>query len=389
MIPWADPRAGYKSRQDEIRAAIDRVLERGQYILGPEVEAFETAFADYCGVPHAVGVNTGTDALVLALRAFDIGPGDEVITVSHTALATLAAILATGATPVLVDVDPDHWTLDPAALEGAISLRTRAIVPVHLYGLPADMDPILEVASARGVLVIEDCAQAAGADYKDRRVGGLGDAGCFSFYPTKNLGAFGDAGAVVTRHAAVAARLRRLRQYGWDDRRDTVEPGVASRLGEIQAAILNVKLPTLDRDNAVRRAIAARYDAALATLPLLRPSVRPGSTHVYHLYVICCEPREALRARLAADQVLAGVHYPVPGHRHGGYGSRCRVAATGLAVTEALAECVLSLPMFPEMTAEQVGLVIQVLAREVAGLGVRRPAIPAGVSARSGSTRTT
>jgi len=381
MIPCADPKAGYMRQREEIRAAIDRVLERGQYILGPEVDAFEAAFAGYCGVGHAVGVNSGTDALTLALRAFDIGPGDEVITVSHTALATLAAILATGATPVLVDVEPGYWTLDPAALTASISPKTRAIVPVHLYGQPAEMNGILEVAASRGLVVIEDCAQAAGAEYRGRRVGSLGDAGCFSFYPTKNLGAIGDGGAVVTRHAAVADRLRRLRQYGWNDRRETVEPGLNSRLGEIQAAILNVKLRTLDRDNAVRRELAVRYDGALAVLPMLRPSDRPGSSHVYHLYVVACEPREPLRVRLAAHQVLTGVHYPVPGHRHDGYAGRCRVANSGLSVTEALAGCVLSLPMFPEMTSDQIDLVTQVLTREASHLGVRRPSIPAGAAA--------
>ena len=280
MIPWASPGAQYLAHRDEIQAAISRVLESGLYILGEEVESFESAFANYCGAGHAVGVGSGTDALILALKALDIGPGDEVVTVSHTALATAAAIIATGATPVLIDVDPNYYTLDPAGLEKAVGPRTRAVIAVHLYGQPADMDAISAIAGHHGLKVIEDCAQATGARYCDqhRRIG---DVSCFSFYPTKNLGAIGDGGMVTTRDGALASRVRRLRQYGWDETRETESVGVDWILNSLQAAILNVKLAHLDADNVRRRVIAQRYNDGLADLPLALPeSVSKRATHI-------------------------------------------------------------------------------------------------------------
>jgi dTDP-3-amino-3,4,6-trideoxy-alpha-D-glucose transaminase len=310
MIPCANPLAQYLTHKNEILEALHRVLEAGQYMLGSEVSAFESSFASYCGVDHAVGVNSGTDALVLTLRGLGIGAGDEVITVSHTALATVAAVLATGATPVLVDVEPDYWTMQTAGLERAITARTRAVIPVHLYGQPSDLSGILAIARTHGLFVIEDCAQAAGADYKGQRVGSFGDAACFSFYPTKNLGAIGDGGAIVTRDAAFAERVRRLRQYGWNDARETEEPGLNSRLDVVQAAILRVKLPSLDRDNARRQYIARIYDEGLAALPIVRPARRPGSTHVFHLYVVASPGRDRIKDVLVARGVGAGVHYP-------------------------------------------------------------------------------
>lgn len=361
MIPYASPLSQYQSHREEILEAVKRVLEGGNYILGPEVAAFERAFAAYCGVDHAVGVASGTDALILALRALNIGPGDEVVTVSHTAIATVAAIIATGATPVLVDIDPSYYTLDPGCLRRAITSKTKAVIPVHLYGQPADMDAIMGIATEHGLAVVEDCAQAAGATYKGSRVGSIGDVGCFSFYPTKNLGAIGDGGMVVTRDANLAGRTRRLRQYGWDGKRTTTEPGLNSRLDEIQAAILNVKFKSLDDDNARRRAIAGMYNQALTALPISMPGDRPGGRHVYHLYVIRCNDREMVRSNLAENKVLAGVHYPVPAHRHHGYDQLCVLPEAGLPVTEGVVESILSLPMYPELASSQVKSIISLL----------------------------
>lgn len=358
MIPCANPLAQYQSHKEEILEAVKRVLESGNYIFGPEVEKFEKLFAAYCGADYAIGVNSGTDALTLALRALDIRPGDQVITVSHTALATVAAIVASGATPVLVDIEPAHYTMDPQCLQRAITPKTKAVIPVHLYGQPADMDAIMKIAREHGLFVIEDCAQAAGASYSGMRVGSIGDAGCFSFYPTKNLGAIGDGGMVVTRQANLAERIRRLRQYGWDERRTTEEPGLNSRLDEIQAAILNVKLKTLDEDNARRREIALIYKEGLAGLPIALPRERPDTVHVYHLYVIASEERNRFKARLAESGVFAGVHYPIPGHLHDGYDSRCELPRTGFPVTERVLGNILSLPMYPEMTPIEAGQVI-------------------------------
>lgn len=361
MISCANPLAQYQSHKEEILEAVKRVLEGGNYILGPEVEKFENSFAAYCGADYAVGVNSGTDALILALRALDIGPGDEVITVSHTALATVAAIIASGATPVLVDIEPAYYTMDPECFQRAITSRTKAVIPVHLYGQSSDMDAITKIAREHGLFVIEDCAQAAGAIYKGMRVGGIGDAGCFSFYPTKNLGAIGDGGMVVTRNANLAGRIRRLRQYGWDENRTTDEPGLNSRLDEMQAAILNVKLKSLDEDNARRREIAHIYNEGLAKLPIILPKARPDTTHVYHLYVIVCEERDQLKERLAASGVSVGVHYTIPGHLHGGYDWRVVMPPASLSITGGLVGVILSLPMYPELAYDLIQKVIQVI----------------------------
>ncbi len=359
MIYCANPLAQYQSHKEEIIEAIKGVLEGGNYILGPEVEKFEKSFAAYCGADYAVGVNSGTDALILALRALGIGPGDEVITVSHTALATVAAIIASGATPVLVDIEPAYYTIHPQCFQRAITSKTKAVIPVHLYGQPADMEAIMEIAREHGLFVIEDCAQATGATYKGRRVGSIGNVGCFSFYPTKNLGAIGDGGMVVTKNANLAERIRRLRQYGWDENRITEEPGLNSRLGEIQAAILNVKLKSLDEDNARRRGIAQLYNESLAGLPIVLPKERSDTTHVYHLYVIASEERDRLKGRLAESGVFAGVHYPTPGHLHGGYDRRCQLPGAGLPVTERALGNILSFPMYPELSPMQVARVTE------------------------------
>ncbi|HSZ67829.1 MAG TPA: DegT/DnrJ/EryC1/StrS family aminotransferase [Xanthobacteraceae bacterium] len=360
-IPWASPAAQYRTRQKTIQAAIERVLDSGAFVLGEEVEAFEHAFAQYCGAGHGIGVASGTDALELAMRAFGIGPGDEVITVSHTAVATAAAVLACGATPVLVDIDQAFYTIDSAKIEVAITPRTKAIVPVHLYGQAADINPILALGRARKLRVIEDCAQATGGCYGSRRLGSMGDAGCFSFYPTKNLGAIGDGGMVITSDAEIAARLRRLRQYGWDEMRKTREVGRNSRLDPMQAAILAAKLPHLDADNARRAAIAARYNRGLAGLPLVLPAARTGATHVYHLYVMRCDDRGRLMADLRADQIGSAVHYAEPVHLQRGYAEKCVLPKGGLPLTETVVGKILSLPMYPELTDAEVDRVIALL----------------------------
>lgn len=352
-VPFVDLQAEYRARQEEIDAAVAKVLASGWYILGEEVARFEAAFAAFCGVDHAVGVASGTDALLLALRAFGVGPGDEAITVAHTAVATVAAIELSGATPVFVDVDARRYTLDPALLTAAVTPRTRAIVPVHLYGQTADMDAVLAVARRHNLRVIEDCAQAHGAREKGRRAGSLGDAAAFSFYPTKNLGALGDGGAVVCRDAAVAGRLRRLRQYGWQTRYVSEVAGYNSRLDEVQAAVLRVKLRHLEADNAARQALARRYAAALADLPLTLPSAAAGTDPVYHLYVVQSGARDALQAFLQERGIATAVHYPIPVHRQPAY-HRLGYAPGSLPVTEALAGRILSLPLYPHMPPDDV-----------------------------------
>lgn len=358
MIPWANPRAQYRAHEAAIRAAVTRVLESGTYVLGAEVETFERAFAEYCGAAVAVGVGSGTDALTLALKSLGIGPDDEVITVSHTALATVAAVLAANAVPVLVDVDPQTATIDPAKIEGAVTPRTKAIVPVHLYGQPADMTAVRAVAGQRGLKVAEDCAQAAGARHQGARVGSLGDIACFSFYPTKNLGAIGDGGMIVTSDADLAARARRLRQYGWDGVRATEEAGLNSRLDPLQAAILGVKLTSLDADNARRVAIARRYGEGLSGLPLSLPAAASGTEHIFHLYVVETDARDALMKHLAGKGVGTAIHYPVPAHRHRGYAEKVVLPSGGLPETERLAGRILSLPIYPELGDPDVDAVI-------------------------------
>jgi dTDP-4-amino-4,6-dideoxygalactose transaminase len=362
-IPWASPAAQYRAHQKIIQAAIARVLDSGFFVLGEEVEAFERTFAQYCGVAHGVGVASGTDALELAMRALGIGPGDEVITVSHTAVATAAAVLACDATPVLVDIEDAYYTIDAAKIEAAITPRTRAIVAVHLYGQAVDMDAVLKLARGHGLRVIEDCAQSTGGRTGARRLGSMGDAACFSFYPTKNLGAIGDGGMVVSSDADVIARVRRLRQYGWDDARKTHEVGRNSRLDPMQAAILTAKLPHLDADNARRAAIAARYDRGLAGLPFVRPQARPNTTHVYHLYVVRCDDRAGVMAHLRADQIGSAIHYAEPVHVQRGYAEKSVLPQGGLPVTDAAVDKILSLPMYPELTDAEVDRVIASLAR--------------------------
>lgn len=348
MILCSNPRQQYVAHREEIDAAIARVLANGRYVLGPEVEAFEAEFAAYCGVAHAVGVGSGTEALHVALAALGVGAGDEVITTSHTAVATASAIRLAGATPVFVDIEPRTYTVDPKLVANAITPRTKAIVPVHLYGEPADLDPIL----ATGIPILEDCAQAHGARYHGRRVGSFGALGAFSFYPTKNLGAIGDGGMVVTNSPDLARRLRLLREYGWAERYVSSTDGWNTRLDELQAAILRVKLRHLDDDNARRRELASRYDRALVDL-VTTPVVRAACEHVFHLYVVASERRDALQQHLRDSGVGALVHYPVPVHLQPAYATGAK-----LPITEHAAQTVLSLPMYPELTEDEQQAVI-------------------------------
>jgi len=357
MIYCSNPFAQYENNKEEIIDAVKRVLESGQYVFGSEVATFEKSFAEYCGVQYGIGVNSGTDALILTLRALDIGVGDEVITVSHTAIATIASIISCGATPVLVDIESDYFTMDSECFKRAITAKTKAVIPVHLYGQSADMDSIILIAKEHDLFVIEDCAQATGATYKGKRVGSMGDAGCFSFYPTKNLGAIGDAGMVVTENLELSSRVRRLSQYGWNKNKDTQEPGINSRLDELQAAILNVKLKSLDVDNARRKSIAALYGNMLSEAQFTLPMERPNVNHVYHLYVISGNNLDALKKNMEDDGILAGIHYPVPGHLHQGYNEKCILPKGGLPVTENLVGNILSLPMYPEISSEQLEMI--------------------------------
>jgi dTDP-4-amino-4,6-dideoxygalactose transaminase len=352
VIRCGNPRAQYEAHRAAIDEAIRRVLESGRYVLGEEVAAFEREFASYIGVSHAVGVGSGTEALHLALAACEIGRGDEVITVAHTAVATAAAIELAGATPVFVDIEPDYFTLDPERLEAAITPKTKAIIPVHLYGQPADLAAVISIAQRHGLRVIEDCAQAHGATYRERKVGAWGDIACFSFYPTKNLGAIGDGGAITTNDAKLAEKVRYLREYGWVERNVSAVCGWNSRLDELQAAILRVKLRFLDADNERRRAIADLYDKLLVDSDLIVPKRREDATHVFHLYVVRSNAREDLLSRLRGVGVDAAIHYPVPVHLQPAY--RGRLCANNLTNTERIATEILSLPIYPELADADV-----------------------------------
>lgn len=349
----ADPKAQYLAHKAEIDAAIARVLAGGRYVLGTEAAQFEQEFSAYIGCAHAVGAGSGTEALHLALRACGIGPGDEVITVSHTAVATAAAIELAGAVPVFVDIEPDRYTMDPAQLDKALSPKTKAIVPVHLYGQPARLKPILEFAARHGLRVVEDCAQAHGASYDGKRAGCWGDAAAFSFYPTKNLGALGDGGMVVTQDAAIAQKARLLREYGWQERYVSSVAGWNSRLDELQAAILRVKLKWLEADNKARQALAGLYRRHLPAAALRLPHQAKDSEHVYHLFVIAHPRREELREFLREQGISTLVHYPVPIHMQPAYKNRLPQRCL-LPVTEQTAKTVLSLPIYPELESSQV-----------------------------------
>jgi len=355
MLP-ANPRANYLAHKKEIDAAVARVMESSQYILGQEVKEFEGEFARYIGVRFGIGVGSGTDALRVALMACGIQRGDEVITVSHTAVGTIAAIELCGATPILLDINPSSYTIDQNLIEQAITKQTKAIIPVHLYGHPADMTSILDVASRHGLLAIEDCAQSHGATYKDRKTGAWGNLAAFSFYPTKNVGAIGDGGIVVTDDPVLAERARLLREYGWEQRYISRLSGLNSRLDELQAAILRVKLRHLDEENERRQNLARVYDEMLSATDLILPTCSLEASHVYHQYVVRSGRRDSLREFLAKRDIGTLIHYPVPIHLQPAYQGRLKCIGK-MMNTEKIVKEILSLPMYPELTSEQVAQV--------------------------------
>ena len=348
LIPVADPHANYLAHKAEIDAAIKKVLDSGWYILGEATRKFEENFANYIGVKHAVGVNSGTDAIVLALRALNIGPNDEVITVSLTAVATVAAIELVGATAVLCDIDPETRCMDASKVEGLITEKTKAILPVHLYGHPADLPTLQAIAKRHHLFLIEDCAQAHGAQIESKMIGSFGDLACFSFYPTKNLGALGDGGAVLTDNDDLADRLRWLREYGWKQRYISDFPGMNTRLDEIQAAILDAKLTFLEAETKKRIQIASRYNKHLSGLDLVLPTVKPQYRHVYHLYVIESNQREELQTYLKSQGIASAIHYPQAVHQQPAYLDRL-TGAKNLSTTDDIVPKILSLPMYPEL----------------------------------------
>ena len=358
---------GYQAHRDEIDAAIREVLDASWFILGAQGDAFEREFGAYLGAPYAIGCNSGYDALVLALRALGIGAGDEVLTVAHTAVATAVAISATGATPVFCDIDPRTFLIDPEDAAARITPRTRAIVPVHLYGQSAPMDAIMHLATAHGLKVVEDCAQSHGATWDGKMTGTIGHASAFSFYPTKNLGAFGDGGAVVTSDPAVARAAAMVRNYGWEPGRRYISEvrGINSRLDEMQAAILRVRLRHLNDANAARQRRAALYDAALTDVAgLVIPQRHERSSHVFHLYVVRHERRDAIAAALAAEKIGTQIHYPLPVHRQPAYLDHGYQEGS-LPETERASREIMSLPLYPELPEADVVTVATAIRRAV------------------------
>ena len=357
-VPFIDLKRAYEELEAEIATSVDRVVRSGWYIGGPDVAAFEEAFAEYCGANHCVGAGNGLDALYLALAAMGVGPGDEVILASNSFIATLLAVSRVGATPVLVEPDPMTFNLDPARVGAAITSRTRVLLPTHLYGQPADLDPILDLAREHGLKVLEDAAQAHGGRYKGKRIGAHGDAVAWSFYPTKNLGALGDGGALTTNDAELAQRARQLGNYGSSDRYIHELRGVNSRLDPLQAAILTAKLPYLDQWNQRRRAVADRYSDALTDCGLVQtPYVSNWAEPVWHLYVVQSDNRDALQGRLADAGVQTLIHYPIPPHRQQAYAD-LGLGAGSFPIAEKLAQSVLSLPMGPQLSDQHVQRVL-------------------------------
>ncbi len=345
MIFCAQPKSQYLQYKDEIDAAILRVLDSGTYILGEQVSLFEREFAEYLDASFVIGCGSGTDALVLALKALNIGLGDEVIVPSHTATATIAAVVMAGAKPVYVDIESEFFTLDPDRVEEVCTDKTKAIIAVHLYGQAAAMNDLVAIARRHNLWVIEDCAQSTGASYHGKKLGTIGDIGCFSFFPTKNLGAVGDGGAISCNDAKTADRLRSLRQYGWDRNRISQEPGINSRLDEIQAAILRVKLRYLDVDNEERRRQAGRYMNGLTNLPITLPAIRDGALHVDHLFVVRTENRDIFIQRLRENDIAPGIHYLLPAHRMPSFASEKK-----LPVTDQIVKKIISLPIYPGLS---------------------------------------
>ena len=364
-VPYLDLKAQYQSIKPEIDAAIARVHESCQFVLGAEVADFEKDFAAYSGAAECIALNSGTSALHLALLAAGVGPGDEVITVPFTFVASVAAVLYAGARPVLVDIDPSSFTMDPAAVEAAITPRTKAILPVHLYGQTADMDPIMEIARRHGLVVIEDAAQAHGAKYKGRAAGSIGDMACFSFYPGKNLGAYGEGGAVTTNNSDYARTIRMLRDWGQDRKYHHQLRGYNYRMEGFQGAILGVKLRHLNRWTESRRAIVQKYNSLLAGCDVELPAEMPWAHHVYHVYTIRAEDRDALQAALTAEGIQTGIHYPVPVHLQPAY-SDLGYGVGAFPQSEKAAREVLSLPLYPDLSSESVGYVAEAVKRVMA-----------------------
>jgi dTDP-4-amino-4,6-dideoxygalactose transaminase len=371
FIPQANPKLSYLAHKDEIDSAVRNVLESGRYILGQEVEAFEKEFASCVGVHHSVGVGSGTDAIEIALRVLDIGPDALVFTVSHTAVATVAAIERAGAIPVLVDVDPESYTINVEHLNAALQLidsgqmniqgRPAAIIPVHLYGHPANMPEIMNIAHRYRLYIIEDCAQAHGASINGKMTGAFGDIAAFSFYPTKNLGALGDGGIVLTNNPELYKKLLALRQYGWEKNQVSSVPGINSRIDEIQAAILRVKLKYLRSENERRRDIASAYSIALSNTNIFAPVETENVTHVYHQYVIRTKQRDDLIEHLRKKSVGTAIHYPLPVHLQPAYRGRINIAKGGMMVTEKICQEIISLPVYPQLRDEQVKRIIDAL----------------------------
>jgi dTDP-4-amino-4,6-dideoxygalactose transaminase len=375
MVPFLDLKAQYLSIKPEIDAAIQRVLDSSQFVLGSEVADFEQAFAGYCGgTKHCVGVNSGTSALHLALLAIGVGPGDEVISVPFTFVATLAAIDYTGARAVLVDVNPKTATMNPAQIERAITTRTKAILPVHLHGQPADMDPILEIARKYNLMVIEDAAQAHGAEYKGRRCGSLGDLACFSFYPGKNLGAYGEGGAIVTNNDQYAKTMRMMRDWGQETKYHHVVKGFNYRMEGFQGAILGVKLKYLEQWTEARRAHARRYHDLLANLGIETPREAPNTRHVFHVYAVRVLERDQVQQQLQAAGIGTAIHYPIPVHLQKSF-AHLGYTAGDFPVSEELANTVLSLPMYAEMTKAHITEVIDTMCKMEPASTVARHAV--------------
>jgi dTDP-4-amino-4,6-dideoxygalactose transaminase len=364
-VPYLDLKAQYQSIKPEIDAAIAHVLDSCQFVLGSEVAAFEQEFATYCGTAECIALNSGTSALHLALLAAGVGPGDEVITVPFTFVASVAAVCYTGAQPVLVDIDPRSFTIDPAAIEAAITPRTKAILPVHLYGQPADMDPIMEIARRHRLVVIEDAAQAHGAKYKGRPVGSIGDMACFSFYPGKNLGAYGEGGAVTTNNAEHARTIRMLRDWGQDRKYHHVLRGYNYRMEGFQGAILRVKLRHLEQWTEGRRAVITQYNQHLADAGVERPTEMSWARHVYHVYTLRTDERDGLQAALQAEGIQTGIHYPVPVHLQPAYAD-LGYRRGAFPHSEAASEQVLSLPLYPELSPSAVAEVAEAVRKAVA-----------------------
>jgi dTDP-4-amino-4,6-dideoxygalactose transaminase len=352
-VPFVDLKALHAPLKAELTAVFERVLENNSFVLGPEVQKFETAFAQYVGVQHCLAVNSGTAALQLALEALGVGEGDEVITVANTFFATAEAISAVGATPVFVDVDPLYYNMDPKLLAKAITPRTRAVIPVHLYGQTADMDAILDIAKENSLYVIEDACQAHGAEFKGRKAGSMGIMGCFSFYPGKNLGALGEGGAVVCNDDALAQKVRMLRDHGSVKKYEHSFPAYNYRLEGLQGGFLAVKLPTLERDNERRRQAAGIYAELLADSDVVTPAVLSGAKPVFHLYIIQSADRDALKQHLGEQGIETGLHYPIPLHLQEAY-ANLGYKKGDFPVSESLSERILSLPMFPTITKEQI-----------------------------------